>query len=108
MTDFFQCLKLTTIKEMFPLELQYIKDHVWDYARTNSAVLLLLNDDKLSLHHLEAIHRQMEADKVAIAKRLEEEQRMQRRQGEVTCDIDCIEQGLAVSVSSFDYPKLSR
>jgi hypothetical protein len=78
MTDIYQCLRLTTVKELFPEELQYIKDHVWDYARTNSAVLLLLNDDKLSLNHLESIHRQIETDKAAAIK-AEEETKLKQR-----------------------------
>jgi hypothetical protein len=78
MTDFFQTLKLSTIKELFPEEFAYIVNHAWDYAKTNSTVLLLLNDDKLSLNHLESIHNRIESDKAAIQKKLAEEQRKHR------------------------------
>jgi hypothetical protein len=84
LTDVFQCLKLSTIKELFPEELRYIKDHIWQYAATNGSVLPLLNDDKLSLLHLEQIHRQIEADKVALAKKLEDEQRKKRDPSQLT------------------------
>lgn len=84
MTDHFQCLKLSTIKELFPEELAYIQEHRWEYAATNSTVLLLLNDDKLSLFHLESIHRQIEVDKAAAARKEEEKNRKVRDSSSLT------------------------
>jgi hypothetical protein len=61
-------MKLSTIEKLFPEEYAYIVNHAWDYVRTNSNVLVLLNSDMLSLVHLESIHNQLEADKAAAIK----------------------------------------
>lgn len=63
MTDVFQCLKLATIKEVFPDELAYIQQHHFDFAEKHSDFLLLLNDDKLSLRHLVQIRGWMEEER---------------------------------------------
>jgi hypothetical protein len=78
MTDIFQTLKLSTIEKLFPEEFAYIQDHVWEYAATNSTVLLLLNSDQLSLAHLESIHHKLEADKADKAKAEQEANRKVR------------------------------
>jgi hypothetical protein len=76
MSDPYQTMKLPTIQVLFPECLKYIQDHIWEYVATNSTVLVLLNNDQLGLSHLESIHRQIEVEKVAIQKKLAEEQRV--------------------------------
>jgi hypothetical protein len=62
MTDVFQCLKLPTIKEVFPDELAWISRHRHEIAEKQSDWLLLLNSDKFSLAHLAQVKTLMDQE----------------------------------------------
>jgi hypothetical protein len=75
MTNHMDTLKLSTIKEIFPDELMYLRQHRWDFVERNFTYLSLLNNDQLSTWHLEQIKNQINAERAAIAKKLEDEQK---------------------------------
>lgn len=66
-TDVFQVLKSSTIQSIFKDEWQYLVDHRWEVAEKNTSFLILLDADRLSLHHLDQIQRMIQAEKKAVA-----------------------------------------
>ena len=71
----FQVLRWDIVKTIFAEEVEYLKAKRWDFAQHKPDFFVALNVEAFSLHHLDQIHRMMDAEKAAIHKRLEDEQR---------------------------------
>jgi hypothetical protein len=77
--DHFRVLKRETIQAVFKDEFQYIVDHRWDIATQNANWLILLDGDRMSLHHLDQIQRRIRAEKASAAKAEEEKNKVTRQ-----------------------------
>jgi hypothetical protein len=59
-------LTQNTIRNIFETEYQWIKDHRWWLAENNHAnMLLLLDSDHMSLHHLNQVRNWMKEEEAS-------------------------------------------
>jgi hypothetical protein len=75
MANHMDTLKLTTIQAIFPDELQWLRDHRWDFVKDNFTYLSLLHSDSLSKYHLNQIRVWINAEKSELARKEQAERK---------------------------------